>query len=237
MIIPNDLITRLTVGQIDLHLEPAADARPPYRCGATVAVQPAHNRPARCRAQIVRVTDVALRDLDDQHAKRLGHRDLERLMLAWVDEHGLWNENARAWLVQIVVDRSEAPRLLMPEVGRALGYAKPASRGQLDREHDPANRGYGQDDHRAMRDEPEAVDDNWLARFAQRERLDKRPQRSRDELRELRDLPLHERVRRLEEQARERHDLRDTLRYLRMKVADAEKQALRAERRPGRFAA
>lgn len=108
MILPRDQIGRLLAGKRDLVLlASCGDAAPPHRAGSVVAVQPAATKRATCRVHVTRVTDIALRDLDDDRARRLGHVDLDALMASWVAEHGAWNENARAWLLAVAVD-SEA---------------------------------------------------------------------------------------------------------------------------------
>jgi hypothetical protein len=122
---------------------------PSYARGATIALQPAAARPAVLRVVAVEVREIALREIDDDQARALGHDDVDALMGFWVEEHGLWNEQATATLVRFEVDRSAPGRFL----------------------HRDSSRGYTADRFMAMLGEPEAVDDDTLAlarRAAQR---------------------------------------------------------------------
>lgn len=116
--------------------------RPPHRAGSAIALQVGVTRPARARVLVSRITDIALGELDDDQARQLGHRDLDELMAAWVDEHGQWNENARAWLLRVALDRSAQRRLL----------------------HRDSTHGYTDDPRLALPEEPEAVGEHDLER-------------------------------------------------------------------------
>lgn len=151
VVLPRAQIHLIRTGQRSLLLIPRgaeAGQDPPHRAGTTIALQPAHNRRATIRVAVARVSDVALRDLDEFHARELGCRSLDELMARWVEEHGLWNENDRAWLIAIAVDVARPSNLLVPQAGRH-GLR--------------ALQGYTNDPRMAMRDEPEAVDEQVLA--------------------------------------------------------------------------
>lgn len=151
MVLPREQIHLFLRGQRTLLLVPRRDERAdraPYPAGGKIALQPAASRPATCRVLVARVTDVALGELDDDQAHELGRRDLDELMAAWVAEHDLWNENARAWLMRVIVDTAARPRLLHRD----------STKGSVE-----AGAGYTTSPHEALSDEPEAVDDVALA--------------------------------------------------------------------------
>jgi hypothetical protein len=179
--------------------------RPPYRAGASIALQIGATRPARARVIVSRVTDIALGELDDGHARELGRRDLDELMAAWVDEHGLWNENARAWLVRVVVDRS-APRRLL---------------------HRDSSHGYTDDPRLALPEEPEAVGEHDLERASiDASRAEQR--RYEATLAERERLPEHERLRLIVDDARARGiDIDHGLWLVRKRIGALERQVLR----------
>lgn len=203
-------------GERDLLLMPRQpeQARAPHQAGSTIALQPAPGREATCRVAVVRETDVALGELDDQDARRLGHRDLDDLMGSWVERHGLWNENARAWRLEVKVDPSAPPRFLRPQSRRIMVQGEDALQ-------------YTSDEREAMADEPEAVDDVALA-ASRRAAHDAEHTRFERLVAERRRLPLHERVRlaladaeRLGVRCRSEHDL------IARAIGDVERRVLR----------
>ncbi|MEA2255573.1 MAG: hypothetical protein QOG35_1618 [Solirubrobacteraceae bacterium] len=176
MILPREQIHLILRGQRTLLLVPRGDepgGAPPYKAGRPIPLQTAATRPATCRVAVLRVTDVALGELDELDARALGVRDVDELRQAWAAEHGRWDAAARAWKLAIALDHAARPHMLVPQSGRH------GRRALL---------GYTTDPAQAMPDEPEAVDEHALAagrraahqtehdRFeqllAQRERLD-----------------------------------------------------------------
>lgn len=185
MILPRDQIGRVLAGHRDLLLLPRRGdgARPPHAAGATVALQSAATKRATCRVLVSRVTDVALRELGDEEARRLGHRDLDALMAWWVAEYGAFNENVRVWLLAVCVDQSALPTFLArrPRVTSAA-------------EDSPAARGYTHDERLADPDEPEAVPPDELL-VLQRSAHEAARERYEGLLRERSRMPVADRLR------------------------------------------
>lgn len=185
MILSRRQIGLVLAGRRDLLLLPRVDGgpRPPHGAGASVALQPGATKRATCRVQVARVTDIALGELGEEEARRLGERDLEALMVAWVAERGLWNENDRAWLLTVVVDPSARPVFLARRPRSTNGS-----------EDGVAARGYTHDERLALSDEPEAVHPDVLHDL---QRSAHETARSRYEglLRERSRMPVEERLR------------------------------------------
>lgn len=144
LIVPGEQIHLIARGRCRALLVPRGAEPgdvPPYRVGARVALQRAASEPARGWVNILRVTDVALGELDDDQARELGHRDVYALQAAWLERGVPWDSRARAWMLRIEHDDAAPSRLL----------------------HRDSLHGYTDDPRLALRGEPEAVDDFTLA--------------------------------------------------------------------------
>jgi hypothetical protein len=121
VILSREQIHLFVSGRRTLVLVPRGDEaghEPPYHAGARVPLVPAVGRSATCSVLVERVTDVALGEIGDDDARELGYRDVDEWMASWVAEHGLFNESARAWRIQVAVDHSEPARLLRAASGQ-----------------------------------------------------------------------------------------------------------------------
>lgn len=179
MILPADQIDLVRHGRRDALLIPIDPGRRTPKVGAAIALQPAAMQRATCRVSITAVESLRLRDLGDEHARRLGRGDVDELMASYVATGRLWVEEARAWLLAVTRQVHEPARLL---------HRNPA-------------KGYTTTPALAMRGEPEAVDP-WVvegyARVAQDRQRD-RLERERDERRAVvaarrEQVPLDRRV-------------------------------------------
>lgn len=160
----------------------SADEIPTVGRGTVIALQPAAGRPATCRVTVLDTPQrILLGELDDEHARALGRRDIEDLMEAWVAAHGLWNENALAWLIPIAIDHSARSRFL----------------------HRDSVKAYTSSPAEALRGEKEAVDDGELERASlAADRAEK--QRFASDLARQRALPAPERLQRAIDDAQSR---------------------------------
>lgn len=169
VILDRKLIHLFKSGQRTLLLEPRGDEpghAPPHHAGDRIPLVPRFGAPATCTLRVTRVTDIALGEIDDQDARALGYRDVDAWMAAWVEEHGLFNERARAWRAQVEVDPSEPSRVLPAQSGRPFGAAqllpnalpgRPTLRGAGESPDPQAVAGYNRTAHASDHDRVEQL--------------------------------------------------------------------------------
>ena len=225
--IPKTALARLYAGEPTIKILPHKDTlKPPYPCGSS---QPIHRQPdtpgddigeAKCRAHITRVTEIRLLELTDTDAQAAGLEDLDDLMADWVQRRGLWNEQARAWVLHLAYDPAAPVRLLEQQAGTLVGNGKPPR----DDRASIADRGYTASRHGALRGELEAVDDEALETFRLRAvDGDKHIQQRRE--RDLDQVPLAQRLDMAIRTAQLKGiDIRDDLRSIEQRIRSAERR-------------
>jgi len=169
---------------------PISYRRPCPALGYTREGTPKLETVMACRVIILRVEAADTRDALDADARDEGYHSLADL----IAEHG---PDGRVWVIRMIVDESETPRLLSREVvaGRQGDYTD--------------------NPHRALLGEMEAVDAATLDLFTAQARerdLERRQERHR----ELGLMPFQDQVRELASLAKQRRvDVRDELRAIR----------------------
>jgi len=132
---------------------PVTVDRCPWAVGKDYAVQPGRSRESVGRIAVTRIEESAIRDITFAEACAEGFRttaDFARSWFGYPDELGdedaldaLRGNPERVWVLTFELDTSEHPRFL----------------------HRQSERGYTQNRHDALKDEPEAITDTDLARL------------------------------------------------------------------------
>lgn len=148
-----------------------------------------------CRVRVDYVRPGELHEVTKDDARLEGYRSVALLMAAWGDPE----DETRVWIIGFTVLAEDRPRLMTPTSRIIAGR-------QGDYVDTPA---------RAMRDEPEAVDEATVNRFVHEAR-DKEWERERLRRAERGELSFDEQVAAFTAEARRRHiDIRDELRAIR----------------------
>ena len=137
-----------------------------YREGRDYAVQPGRGKPSSFRILILAVEGQALGDLTYRDARAEGFKTRDEFQAYWRSLYdGRWDPDERVWAIRFrLLTSHDKPRLLMP-IG--AGHHDPHANPGVDT---PADHGYTADPRRAVRDEPEAVDQATQDRYARHAR-------------------------------------------------------------------
>lgn len=137
-----------------------------YREGRDYAVQPGRGKPSSFRILILAVEDQALGDLTYRDARAEGFKTRDEFQAYWRSLYdGRWDPGQPVWAIRFrLLTSHDKPRLLMP-IG--AGHHDPHANPGVDT---PADHGYTADPRRAVRDEPEAVDQATQDRYARHAR-------------------------------------------------------------------
>lgn len=171
--------------------------RCPYRPGQQYAITVA----GKTSDMVVLVSEVRLEkagDIDFEAARREGYRTPALYKAEWVDKHDRrwskdWYERNGAWTeLQKRFDSRWADREVW-----AIVFESVLSSPRL--LHADSSRGYTSNPRQAMKGEPEAVGDEWLAAFSRRaaETAARRRAERLERLEALTQLPIETRVYRL----------------------------------------
>lgn len=119
--------------------------RPPYRQGQSVKVLRRSRVPA-CRVKIQAVWQQPLDQVNDEQARREGHKSASQFRDWWQERyHGAPYQ--QLWVLEFELDGSHRPRLLAGRHGDQHGYTEST--------------------FNALKDEPEAVPEGWQRQVAQ----------------------------------------------------------------------
>lgn len=136
-----------------------------YREGRDYAVQPGRGKPSSFRILILAVEGQALGDLTYRDARAEGFKTRDEFQAYWRALYGSYDPGQPVWAIRFrLLTSHDKPRLLMP-IG--AGHHDPHANPGVDT---PADHGYTADPRRAVRDEPEAVDQATQDRYARHAR-------------------------------------------------------------------
>lgn len=136
-----------------------------YREGRDYAVQPGRGKPSSLRILILAVEGQALGDLTYRDARAEGFKTRDEFQAYWRALYGSYDPGQPVWAIRFrLLTSHDKPRLLMP-IG--AGHHDPHANPGVDT---PADHGYTADPRRAVRDEPEAVDQATQDRYARHAR-------------------------------------------------------------------